>query len=97
MSNLSQILDGWNLPRWLPDLSVRIIDGEAIIYDRQSGLIHQLNYTASIIWQQCDGQSTITDIVQKVAHEFDVESEVARQDVLTILGRLHQLRLLQFG
>jgi hypothetical protein len=56
-----------------------------------------LNYTASIIWRQCDGNSTVTDIVQQVAHEFDVELEVARQDVLTVLGQLHQLHLLKFG
>jgi|RhiMetdeSRZDD1v2_1073273.scaffolds.fasta_scaffold1537401_2 hypothetical protein len=97
MSNLSHALDGWSLPRWQPDLSVRLVDGEAVIYDRQGGLIHQLNYTASIVWRQCDGNSTITDIVQQIAHEFDVELEVARQDVLTILGQLHQLHLLKFG
>jgi len=96
MSNLPHIPDGWNLPRWQSDLSVRVVDGETVILDRQGGLIHQLNHTASIIWQQCNGTSTITDIVHQLSQEFDIDSEAARQDVLTILGQLRQLSLLKF-
>ncbi|NOY67527.1 MAG: PqqD family protein, partial [Gammaproteobacteria bacterium] len=39
------------------DLSVRIVDNEAVIVDKDSGDVHQLNPTANYIWDCFDGHT----------------------------------------
>lgn len=65
------------------DFAIREIDGETIILDRHSEKIHQLNVTASYIWNLCDGATSIEDIIKAVAEHFgmpiaDIEQEVRR-------------------
>jgi hypothetical protein len=77
------------------DVKSRLVDGETVVLDQQAGVIHQLNATASFIWERCDGQSTLTDIVQQLAHAFGVDSHVASRDVNAMIGQLEALHLLE--
>jgi hypothetical protein len=74
---------------------MRVVEGETIIFDRDGGVIHQLNRTASYIWERCDGQSTLADMAQQLAEAFDVEPTIAATDVVAIVKRLQQLHLLE--
>jgi Coenzyme PQQ synthesis protein D (PqqD) len=65
------------------------------VLDQQAGVIHQLNATASFIWERCDGQSTLTDIVQQLAHAFEVDPQVASCDVNAMIRQLEALNLLE--
>ena len=73
-------------------LVARQIDGEFVLLDTESEQIHQLNQTASFIWQACDGVTAET-VAKAVATEFDVEEGVAMVDVLEAINRLKALRL----
>jgi hypothetical protein len=66
-----------------------------VVLDRQAGLIHQLNQTASYIWARCDGQSTIAGIAHQLAQEFAIEPTVASRDVRVLVEQLQALQLLQ--
>ena len=78
-----------------PDVRTQHVDGETLVLDDQNGYIHQLNPTAGFIWSQCDGKSTATEIVQRLALEFNVEDGVATKDVSDIIKRLRDLKLLR--
>jgi Coenzyme PQQ synthesis protein D (PqqD) len=91
---LPQMLEACDHPKRRPDVSVRVVESETVIFDRQGGRIHQLNSTASFIWERCDGKSTVAGIVKQLAHEFDVDYDTATKDVVTIIGQLRQLNLL---
>jgi hypothetical protein len=82
-------------PKRRHDVNVRILDGEVVVLDRQAGLIHQLNQTASYIWDRCDGQSTVTAIANQLAAAFDVDANTAVQDVTTVIMQLHRLGLIE--
>lgn len=82
-------------PKRRLDLSARLIDGEVVVLDRQAGLIHQLNPTASYVWERCDGHSTVTDIAHQLARAFDVDLAVATHDVQVLVRRLQDLHLLE--
>ena len=91
-------------PSWPPqdlcpkrrlDLSARLIDGEAVVLDRQAGLIHQLNPTASYVWEHCEGHATLTGIAQQLADVFDVDLTVATHDVRVLVTQLQDLHLLE--
>jgi Coenzyme PQQ synthesis protein D (PqqD) len=84
-------------PKRRPDVLSRLIDGETVVLDRQAGWVHQLNQTASYVWERCDGQSTVTDIVHRLAHAFDVDLSVATRDVRALIRQLQELHLLEWG
>ncbi len=82
-------------PRHRTDVSVRIVDNETIVLDRQQGLIHQFNSTASYIWERCDGQSTIANIAQQFMKEFSISFDTAETDIRRVIEQLEKLNLLE--
>jgi Coenzyme PQQ synthesis protein D (PqqD) len=81
-------------PKRRPDLTSRLVDGEALVLDRRAGLIHQLNHTASFVWERCDGRSTLADIAHQLVHAFEVDPNVAARDVSAMVMHLQELHLL---
>lgn len=72
----------------------REVDGETLVLDSRAELIHQLNPTASFIWQQARSGSSAVEIAAELAEDFDVELETAQRDVAATLARLKELNLL---
>jgi hypothetical protein len=82
-------------PKRRSDVNVRVVDGEVVILDRQAELIHQLNHTASYIWDRCDGHSTAAEIATQLVTAFDVDASTAIHDVATTVSQLYRLGLLK--
>ena len=84
---------------WVPkrrsDLNYRTIDGETLILNRQEGRLHQLNPTASFIWDCCDGNSNLADIVDRLAGAYEVDPNTARKDVEEVISNLRSSNLLE--
>ncbi len=76
------------------DVKTEEVDGETIVLDDQNGYIHQLNESASFVWNQCDGKSSLTEIVRRFAEAFDLEEMVAGRDVSEVIEKLCELKLL---
>jgi len=62
-----------NVRRRVDSLMVREVDGELLLLDTSSNRIHQLNRTASFIWQRCDDVGSEAELAAELAVEFDVE------------------------
>lgn len=45
-------------------LVVRELSGELLVYDRDRNKAHCLNETAALIWNHCDGQTTVRGMVE---------------------------------
>jgi Coenzyme PQQ synthesis protein D (PqqD) len=84
-------------PQRRPDSIARLLDGETVVLDRQAGVVHQLNHTASYIWARCDGHSTIAAIADQLAQAFVVAPTVAVRDVRVLVRQLQALPLLESG
>lgn len=82
-------------PKRRSDLNYRTIEGETVILDRKEGHLHQLNPTASFIWDCCDGNSNVAAIIDLLAGAYEVDSSVARKDVEEVLSRLRNSKLLE--
>jgi hypothetical protein len=82
-------------PRRRSDVIARLLDGETVVLDRQAGVIHQLNRTASYVWAHCAGHSTIADIAHQLTDVFAVEATVAARDVGPLVRQLQALQLLE--
>ncbi len=59
----------------------QILDGEAVLYDRQSGRTHRMNQTALWIWQACDGRSTTRQLAERLTLAYDVPVDRALDDI----------------
>ncbi len=78
------------------DLKPFMVDGELVIYDRASGLVHQLNATASHIWTACDGGQAVEEIAASVAASFAGSPlETVLTDVIRTLAELERLGLVE--
>src|SRR3990170_4831482 len=76
------------------DLSVRIMEGETVVLDRHRRLIHQLNKTASYIWERCDGKSTVAEIANELAEAFRIDVDGAERDTARVMRELESLGLI---
>jgi hypothetical protein len=72
----------------------REVNGETLILDTRAELIHQLNPTATLIWQQAQGGSSPLEIAAALAGEYAVELATTERDVAATLARLQELGLL---
>jgi hypothetical protein len=79
------------------ELSFRIVGEEIVILDRANGLVHQLNSTASYIWNHCDGSSMTQKIIEQLAQAFEIDPVRAEKDVIGVLGEMKKLNLLEYS
>jgi hypothetical protein len=69
------------------------IGDELVIYDLQRHRAHQLNRTAALVWQHCNGQRTVAELCKILQDELDPAiQEVLVWQALERLGRSHLLR-----
>ena len=80
-----------------PGLSIRYVDLEAIILDREADVVHQLNPSASYIWSRFDGNTSIDDIIQSLVDDFQLDVAAATQEVTELVEQLSQHNLLVTG
>jgi len=69
-------------PQIKQDLLTRSVEGELLVFDNEETEIHQLNLSASFIFNKCNGTLSIDSIAQSLADEFDISLDKALQDVL---------------
>jgi hypothetical protein len=69
------------------------VNGEILVLDGHAQLVHQLNPTASFIWQQVQDAGTAETIATALAEQYDVDLETAHRDVAATLARFKELNL----
>jgi PqqD family protein of HPr-rel-A system len=82
-------------PKKRDDVSARVIAGETVVLDRDGGRVHQLNATASYVWERCDGRASAAEIARDLAEKYDVEPDRAADDVASLVGQFQELGLLE--
>jgi hypothetical protein len=65
-----------------PDAAWRIFEDGAVIVTPQESVMHSLNPVGTRIWELADGTLTVSEILDLVVEEFEVDREEAEQDVL---------------
>ena len=64
--------------------------------DEDSGLIHQLNQTATLIWRKSGEGLSAQATARLLAENFEIGEDVARRDVAHTLEKLRALNLVSF-
>ena len=73
-------------------LIVKELDGETLIYDMERDKAHCLNSTAALVWKNCDGQRTVSQLHELI--EKDAGSPVPEEIVWLALDQLENFKLL---
>jgi len=77
-------------------LSVQEVEQELLILDEDSGMIHQLNQTATLIWRKSGEGLSAQAMARLLAENFEIGEDVARRDVAHTLEKLRALNLVSF-
>jgi len=72
----------------------RVTQGEALVVLIEPRTLHRLNEVGTRVWELCDGRD-VASIVDAIVEEFEVEREVASNDVCEFLTQLSGLGALQ--
>ncbi len=71
----------------------RIIESEAILVKVDSGEVIHLNEVAAEIWRTIDGKRKISEIIDHIQKDFDVDREQAEKDTLEFIKSLSDINL----
>lgn len=69
------------------------LNDELVVYDTERDQAHSLNRTTKLVWQHCDGQTSVEQVTELLARELD--APVDEQIVWLALQQLEQNHLLQ--
>ncbi|WP_424358774.1 PqqD family protein [Methanocella sp. MCL-LM] len=82
------------------EIVARKIEGEFIIVPLTAGIgdmeddLFSLDEVGLVIWERLDGKTTLAQIVEYIASEYDAEKEVIEKDVQGFVGELVARRML---
>lgn len=78
------------------DLKVvsRLIENESVLVQPHLGKIKVVNEVGSAIWQLCDGQHSVGQIIEAICQQYDIEAQQAETDALQFLSTLAERGLI---
>jgi hypothetical protein len=72
-------------------IAARMLGAEMMIMSTADSTFFTLNEIATVIWQAADGQTPLSEIVErKICAEFEIGPEEARQDAEQFVSELSQ-------
>ena len=74
----------------------KILDDEIILYSKSNHNIHNLNRTAAILWNLCDGKMTINEMINYLLKNFKGSKQVIEHDVMKTLKEMGKVNLITF-
>lgn len=82
-------------PKRRTDVVVRSTPNQQAVYDPVTDTLHRLNSTAMAIWQACDGETSLNELVEAVAMLTDTAIEEANGLVSSAIDELTAAGLLE--
>jgi len=77
-----------------PGLPFQKLEEETIVVDPRTREVHLLNDTAARVWELLESSSTLDDLTEALAEEYDATPEAMRAGVEELLGGLRDKGLL---
>lgn len=77
-----------DIPRQVPNVISRVVDGEAVLVHLGQNKIRVLNPVGARLWELADGRLAVSEIAQKIVAEYQVELVRAQADALAFYDDL---------
>ena len=78
-----------------PNVLAKRVDDGIVLVHLESNRVYELNSTAAFLWDALADGSTAAELEQRLALEFDVETEQLAREVAELLGQLTSERLIR--
>lgn len=84
-------------PTKTKDTAHRVLSDEALVVNFRNSFFYNLNPVGTVIWERCDGQHSLDQIVAELVQEFAVGPEEAAKDCREFIDSLVEQGLLQWS
>ena len=78
------------IPKAVEGLRMEIMDGETVLYEENSKKMIYLNESATVVFQLCDGQRTVLEIIEVLTTAYPDASSSIAQDIWAVIEYLVQ-------
>lgn len=79
-----------SIPEAVEGIKMEIMDGETILYEDVAKKMIYLNESATAVFQLCDGQRSVLEIIELLAANYPDASATMSQDVVSVIDYLVQ-------
>jgi hypothetical protein len=80
-----------NIPVPSPGFTLEELDDELLLFNPQDGSLLELNSTAALIWQLCDGTRSMAQIKELLSAAYPEAAASIKSDIPQILSHLANL------
>ena len=84
-------------PRQRPDYRLEKIDDELLLYHPSQTTIMYCNPSASLIWQLCDGERTVEEIISLLSTAYEQLHKDISVEVTTTLEQFYEHRAIEYA
>ncbi|RMF04853.1 MAG: PqqD family protein [Chloroflexi bacterium] len=84
-------------PQQKPGYRLEALDDELLLYHPGRTAIIYCNATASLVWQLCDGNRTIGEMIDLLSAAYEQPAEVIKADVFSVLEEFCRHGAVQIG
>jgi methyltransferase-like protein len=82
-----------SVPSHSPDVVTRKTGSEYVLVPVTNNIadmnsVYTLNETGAFIWEHIDGKKSITEIIDALTEEYDIERKVAEEDIYSFIENL---------
>jgi PqqD family protein of HPr-rel-A system len=74
---------------------LRATDNENAVYDPTTGGLHLLNETARAIWELCDGETTVDEMISAIVELSGLHPDVVTEDVERAIAEFERLGIVR--
>lgn len=71
-----------------PEIAAKIVDGEAILINLNSGVYYSMGGSGPFVWALLDRGTSISEIVDAVANHFRIPGSAAAEDLRRLANEL---------
>ena len=83
-------------PRRRDDVHAQALpDGSALLYDADLAMAYPITESASLVWNSCDGEHSLEEIVDVLEAAYDAPRETISADVDSLIEDLTSKELLR--
>lgn len=68
----------------------RIVEGDGVLLNLSTGYYYTLNEVGRFLWETLDGKKPLSDILTDIIGCYDVDTETAKNDMITLIEDLLQ-------
>lgn len=94
MTSVNPILPSFSVVR-TPDQISGVLDEQAVLLSIENGAYYQMNRMATKIWAVIERPCLVSDLIQLLQDDFDVDHALCEREVITFLSQLQKDNLLQ--